>query len=44
MLVGHMPHLPALRMLLTGGGPFPLHGLLWLVRDDDGRYREALEL
>ncbi|HVZ22461.1 MAG TPA: histidine phosphatase family protein [Vicinamibacterales bacterium] len=44
MLVGHMPHLPALRLLLTGGGPFPLHGLLWLVRDDEGRYREAREL
>jgi phosphohistidine phosphatase len=44
MLVGHMPHLPALRLLLTGGGAFPLHGLLWLVRDADGRYRETREL
>jgi phosphohistidine phosphatase len=44
MLVGHMPHLPALRLLLTGGGAFPLHRLLWLVRDADGRYRETREL
>jgi phosphohistidine phosphatase len=44
MLVGHMPHLPALRLLLTRGGAFPLHGLLWLVRDADGRYRETREL
>ena len=49
MLVGHMPHLPRLlTLLVTGGeGPlleFPLHGLIAIEIDEDGRGREAWRL
>lgn len=42
MLVGHMPHLPALRHALTGAHGFPLHGLVWIVRDSGGAFAEKL--
>ncbi len=40
MLVGHMPHLPALLLALAGEGPdtqygFPLHGCVALEADGD---------
>jgi phosphohistidine phosphatase len=40
LLVGHMPHLPALLALLIGPGAFPLHGLVWLERDEHGAFVE----
>ena len=44
MLVGHMPHLPALLLALLGEGPdteygFPLHGCVALEQDGD-RWKE----
>jgi phosphohistidine phosphatase len=44
MLAGHYPHLPRLLVLLVGdaAAPFPLHGIVALTSDDDGRtWREA---
>ena len=41
LLVGHMPHLPALLHALTeGAAEFPLHGLVWLERGASGIFRE----
>ncbi|NOT45433.1 MAG: phosphohistidine phosphatase SixA [Acidobacteria bacterium] len=44
VVVGHMPHLPALLALLTGvsgaGAHFPVHGCVALA-DDGGRWVEA---
>ncbi len=38
LLAGHFPHLPALLDVLTAGAsaPFPPHGIVALVTDDDG--------
>jgi phosphohistidine phosphatase len=37
LVVGHMPHLPALVALLTGSRTeFPLHGLVIVETNDDG--------
>ncbi|MEO8483993.1 MAG: phosphohistidine phosphatase SixA [Acidobacteriota bacterium] len=40
LLVGHMPNLPALLHALTGDVEFPLHGLVWLDRSEDGTFVE----
>jgi len=40
LLVGHMPNLPALLELLTGESTFPLHGLVWLEREDGATFSE----
>ena len=40
LLVGHMPNLPALLELLTGESRFPLHGLVWLEREDGAAFSE----
>jgi len=40
LLAGHMPNLPSLLELLTGDSMFPLHGLVWLERDDGGSFTE----
>lgn len=40
MLVGHMPHLPELLYQLTGDDRFPLNGIVWLERREDGRFVE----
>jgi phosphohistidine phosphatase SixA len=39
LLVGHLPHLPALLRQLTGDERWPLHGLVWLERCE-GRWNE----
>lgn len=45
MVVGHMPHLPALAVRLSAGAdPFPLHGLIWLRRIGARRYEEVRRL
>jgi phosphohistidine phosphatase len=46
MLVGHMPHLAALRQLLTGNRrEFPPHGMVVLTTEDDGRsWRDVSEM
>jgi len=38
LIAGHFPHLTGLLTLLLGNdaGPFPLHGVVALERDDDG--------
>ena len=44
VLVGHLPHLPALRQRLTAvDAPFPLHGLVLVERAADG-WQERLVL
>jgi phosphohistidine phosphatase len=40
LLVGHMPNLPSLLELLTGDSTFPLHGLVWLEREEGGAFVE----
>ena len=41
LVVGHMPHIPALlQMLVPGAAQFPAHGLVMLERDDQGRWEE----
>lgn len=41
MVVGHMPHLPALAARLSGSGEmFPLHGFVWLERVAERAYLE----
>ena len=45
MLVGHMPHLPALVLRLCASAEmFPLHGLVWLTRTGPRRYEQRLQL
>ncbi len=45
MVVGHMPHLPALASRLSGVTEmFPLHGIVWLERVGDRRYEERWRL
>jgi phosphohistidine phosphatase len=41
LVVGHMPHIPALlQMLVPGAAEFPAHGLVMLERDDQGGWEE----
>jgi phosphohistidine phosphatase len=41
LVVGHMPHIPALlQMLVPGAAQFPAHGLVMLERDDQGGWGE----
>jgi len=48
LLVGHMPHLPALATELSpesqGAREFPLHGVIALERGDGGVWREFARL
>jgi phosphohistidine phosphatase len=44
LLVGHMPHLPELLRELVGASSFPSHGLVWLARDEEGRFVETTRL
>jgi phosphohistidine phosphatase len=42
LVVGHMPHIPALlQLLVPGAAQFPAHGLVMLERDDDGNWNEV---
>jgi phosphohistidine phosphatase SixA len=40
LLVGHMPHLPALARSLASIIDFPLHGMIALERSGEGGYIE----
>jgi phosphohistidine phosphatase len=45
MVVGHMPHLPALAVRLAADAePFPLHGLIWFTRIGKRQYQEVRRL
>ena len=45
MLVGHMPHLPALAMRLVPSGElFPVHGLLGFERTVERGYEERMRI
>jgi phosphohistidine phosphatase len=45
MVVGHMPHLPALAVRLAADAePFPLHGLIWFTRIGERQYQEVRRL
>jgi phosphohistidine phosphatase len=42
LVVGHMPHIPALlQLLVPGAAQFPAHGLVMLDRDDRGDWKEV---
>ena len=41
LVVGHMPHIPALlELLVPGAAQFPAHGLVMLERDDQTGWKE----
>ena len=42
LVVGHMPHIPALlQLLVPGAAQFPAHGLVMLERNDQGGWEEV---